>query len=125
MLFFAEHENIGDCVASPVDVFLNDNNAYQPDIIFLLSENLSIIKKDGKVHGTPDLIVEVLSSKNEDHDKVKKRSVYEACGVKEYFIVEPGSKEVTPLYLGNKKYNEGPKVKGKIVSKLLKKTFKF
>ncbi|WP_276503122.1 Uma2 family endonuclease [Terrimonas pollutisoli] len=115
----------GKCVASPIDVFLDDENAYQPDIVFISSARLSIIKEDGKIYGVPELIVEVLSKGNQDHDLVKKKAVYERCGVKEYFIVEPSSKQVITYYLKRKKFEEQKAVNAKIVSALLKKTFKF
>lgn len=116
---------IGKCVASPIDVFLDSENAYQPDIVFIKSTSLSIIKEDGKIYGVPELIVEVLTTGNREHDLIKKKIVYERCGVKEYFIVEPSSKEVITYYLKSKKFEEQKSVKGKIVSGLLKKTFKF
>src|SRR5574339_750639 len=53
-------KKMGLCVASPVDVFLDKYNAYQPDIVFISNDNITIIGKDGKIHGTPDIIVEVL-----------------------------------------------------------------
>jgi Uma2 family endonuclease len=113
------------CVASPVDVFLDNYNAYQPDIIFISNENLSIIGKDGKIHGAPDIVVEVLSPGNANDDKVKKRNVYEACGVMEYFIVEPSSKSVISYYHNGTKFEKGKAQKAKITSRLLKKVFKF
>lgn len=122
---FTNKRKAGKCVTSPVDVFLNEYNAFQPDIIFIATKNLSNINEDGNVYGAPDIVVEVLSPRNEEHDKIKKREVYEASGVKEYFIVEPRSKEVIALYLTKGKFEEAPKSKSKIVSKLLKKTFKF
>lgn len=125
MHIYIKEKKLGKCVASPVDVFLDKNNAFQPDIIFLSTDNLSLIGKDGKVHGAPDLVIEVLSPGNANTDKVKKKNVYEASGVKEYFIVDPSTKEVTSFYLAEKKFMKTPSVKGKIVSRLLKKTFKF
>jgi Uma2 family endonuclease len=118
-------QSLGKCIGSPIDVFLDGNNVFQPDIIFLTTPNLSLVKKDGKIHGAPDIVIEVLSPGNENDDRVKKRKVYEACGVKEYFIVNPQSKEVTACYLKNNKFDEAKKIKSRIVSKLLKKTFKF
>jgi len=115
----------GLCVASPVDVFLDKMNAYQPDIIFISNENLSIIGKDGKIHGAPDIVVEVLSPGNTNDDKVKKRNVYEACGVREYFIVEPSLKSVISYYYNGTKFEKGKTQKAKITSRLLKKVFKF
>jgi len=116
---------LGKCVQSPIDVFMDDENAFQPDIIFISTANLGIIKEDGKVHGAPDIVVEVLSTGSMNDDKVKKKKVHEACGVKEYFIVQPSTKEVIRYYLVKDKFGQSDKVKGKIVSKLLKKTFRF
>jgi len=116
---------LGKCVQSPIDVFLDNENAFQPDIIFISTANLDIVKEDGKVHGAPDIVAEVLSPGNANDDKVKKKKVYEACGVKEYFIVQPSTKEVISYYLINGKFEQADKAKGRIVSKLLKKTFRF
>lgn len=65
--------------------FLDGKNAFQPGIVFISSAYLSIIKEDGKIHGVPERIVEVLSKGNPDQDLVKWKIVYERCGVKEYF----------------------------------------
>jgi Uma2 family endonuclease len=121
---FINKEKLGKCVASPVDVFLDERNAFQPDILFIATENLGIVK-DGKVLGAPDIVVEVLSKGTRQHDGGKKKLAYERNGVKEYFLVEQKTKEVTAFYLGKDKYQQQGKVKNKIISKLLKKTFKF
>jgi len=120
-----KENKLGKCVQSPVDVFLDDKNAFQPDIIFISTANLDIIKDDGKVHGAPDIVVEVLSPGNADDDKIKKRKVYEYCGVKEYFIVQPSTKEVITYYLVKGKFEQADKVKGRINSKFPKKVFRF
>lgn len=116
---------LGKSVTGPIDVILDEKNAFQPDIIFISNANLGIVKDDGKVHGAPDLVVEVLSPGNANDDKIRKRKVYESSGVKEYFIVQPGSKEVITYYLVKDKFEQSAKSKAKIVSKLLKKTFRF
>ena len=77
------------------------------------------------MHGAPDLVVEALSPGNANDDKVRKRKVYESSGVKEYFIVQPSTKEVITYYLVKDKFEQSDKVKGKIISKLLKKSFRF
>ncbi len=116
--------NAGKCVAAPIDVFLDTANAFQPDIIFIAKENLDIIK-DGKIKGAPDLIIEILSPGSVKNDKITKRNVYERNGVKEYFIVEPKTKEVITYYLKGKKFEKQTRKKGKLKSLLLKKTFSF
>ncbi len=120
---YVDQNILGECVFSPIDVYFDDRNVAQPDIIFIATTNLSIIK-EGKVKGVPDLIVEVLSG-NKKHDLQTKKDLYEAFGVKEYFIVNQASEEVMTYYLIDKKFVLQESKKGKLKSKLLKKTFSF
>jgi Uma2 family endonuclease len=124
MFNYITRNNLGKCVQAPIDVFLDNKNAFQPDIIFISKANL-IIVKEGKVRGAPDIVVEVLSKGTKDKDLGKKKIAYERNGVKEYFAVEQKTGEVYSFYLKNNKYEAQPKVKGKIISKLLKKSFRF
>ncbi len=59
-----------------------------------------------KVQRIPDLLVEILSPSNPDHDLVTKRLVYEACQVTEYWIVYPEEHRVLPLILVDGRYTE-------------------
>lgn len=122
---YVNKKKLGKCIGSPIDVFMDKNNAFQPDIIFLSTANLSLVKKDGKVHGAPDIVIEVLSKGNENDDKVRKKIVYERCGVKEYFIVNPPNKEVIAYYQSKNGFEQALDKKGKIISHLLKRTFRF
>ena len=115
---------LGECTPAPVDVYLDENNAFQPDIVFILKENLSIVK-GGKVIGSPDMVIEILSKGSKEFDLGKKKAAYEKNGVKEYFAVDQKTKEVQGFYLKKNMYEAKPKVKSKIISKLLKKTFRF
>lgn len=120
---FISKNNLGQCVFSPVDVYLGNNNAVQPDIVFIATENLNIIK-EGKVKGAPDLIVEVISG-NKKHDLQTKKNLYETYKVKEYFIIDPDNSEVVTYYSDGAKFILQESKKGKIKSKLLKKSFSF
>ena len=53
-------------------------------------KNANIIKDRG-IFGVPDLVIEVLSS-DKNYDLVTKKAVYEKCGVKEYWVVDPITK---------------------------------
>jgi len=121
---FVTKNNLGKIFFAPVDVYLGTKNAVQPDIMFVHKDNFDIIHSDG-IHGAPDIVIEVLSPSNKNDDLVKKKEVYEIFGVKEYFIVDPSDKAVITYYLKEKSFTEQKKSKGKIASKILKKTFAF
>lgn len=108
----------GRVVFAPVDVFLGDRNAIQPDIFYISKDHLHIIEEDG-IYGSPDLIIEVLSPGNKNADLIKKKAVYEEFGVKEYFIVDPADKAVITYYLENGTFVEQPSQKGKLVTQVL------
>lgn len=80
----------GEVFIAPLDVYLDEEaNAVQPDIVVVLNENKRIIDDKGHIHGSPDLIVEVLSPGNKDFDRIRKKDLYEKFGIKEYWIVDP------------------------------------
>ena len=92
---FVDDHWLGETFLSPIDVYFNEMDAYQPDIIFIAAHRLGIIGEKN-VQGAPDIIVEVLSS-NAKHDLVEKKEVYEASGVREYWIVDSERKSIDVL----------------------------
>ena len=93
---FVRANGLGRVVASPLDVFLSDEDVFQPDIIFVSVERLGIIHSDG-VHGAPDLVVEALSPGTERRDKTLKRERYAMFDVKEYWQADPIAKTIVVL----------------------------
>jgi len=87
----------GLCLFSPVDVYLDEENVFQPDIIFISQERLGIIKDDG-IYGPPDLVVEILSPSTAHYDLKKKFQIYEHYGVKEYWIADPSMSSIDMYY---------------------------
>lgn len=84
-------QKLGKVYDAPVDVYLEDEETYQPDIIFISNNRLGIIKKE-KIEGAPDLIIEILSPSTAYYDLVHKKEVYAKHRVKEYWIVDPMGK---------------------------------
>lgn len=84
---------LGFVYYAPIDVYLDNENAYQPDIIFISNKNKDIIKKSG-IDGAPDLVIEILSQSNAYYDKKVKKDVYERSGVMEYITVDPKTKGI-------------------------------
>ena len=69
-------------------------NVVQPDILLYCSD-----KK------LPCAVFEVLSPSTAYKDKTVKKDLYEACGVQNYFIVDPEAKTIDKFLLQNQKYS--------------------
>ena len=121
---YVTKRKLGKVYISPVDVYLNTKNAFQPDLVFISNENSSILKKDG-IHGAPDLVIEVLSPGTKNFDLVKKKKVYEQSGVKEYWVIDPETKAAIGFQRIKERFKEFRNEKGKMNSSLLNQTFKF
>ncbi len=120
-----EPSRMGEIFLAPYDVFLDeDENAVQPDLLFISQEKSSIAIENG-VHGVPDLIIEILSPGNSKHDSIIKKNLYEKFGVQEYWIVNPATKEALGYTLQEGVYSEIGLYTAKINSLLLKSEFIF
>jgi Uma2 family endonuclease len=121
---YAEENQLGEVYVSPFDVYLDEtNNAVQPDIIFVSTANLSIV--GDHIHGVPDMLIEVLSPGNQMNDLKIKKNLYQKAGVREYWIIDPNTKEATGFFLEDTQYVEFYKAKRSIHSNLLKAAFSF
>ncbi|MDR2920468.1 MAG: Uma2 family endonuclease [Tannerella sp.] len=109
--------NNGSCKAytAPFDVRLpkrpdeiTDNKIYtvvQPDICIVCDE--SKLDERGCL-GAPDMVVEITSVSSQKYDFNDKFNLYEAAGVKEYWVVSPKEKAVNVFLLQeNGKYDSG------------------
>jgi Uma2 family endonuclease len=123
MFDYVEAKQAGEVYVAPFDVYLDESeNAVQPDILFVAKENLSIIKEH--IHGSPDLVIEVLSG-DRNYDLKIKKALYEKFGVKEYWVIDPDTREAIGFVLTNAVYQELPVAIGKVSSSLLRATFNF
>lgn len=82
-------------VLGDVDIYINEKNVYRPDIFFVAEEQMDILGDDGYIHGVPYLVIEVLSPGTPTYDKTKKKEIYAAYGVKEYWLVDPQTLQCT------------------------------
>ncbi|MBI5183962.1 MAG: Uma2 family endonuclease [Nitrospinae bacterium] len=90
---FVKRNDMGKVFLSPCDVYLDDENVLQPDILFISNERINIIGEKN-IQGAPDLVIEILSENTAYTDMVKKKRLYARFGVKEYWIVATGEKTV-------------------------------
>ena len=93
---FLKKNPVGEIFYAPYDVILSETNIVVPDLVYISKENSKIITEDN-IQGSPDLIVEILSPTNRNYDKVLKKDLYEAFGVKEYWIIDP-EEEIVEVY---------------------------
>ncbi|HYV91420.1 MAG TPA: Uma2 family endonuclease [Chitinophagales bacterium] len=121
---FIRDNKLGKFFAT-VNVHLDEDDVFEPDLVFLSNENLHLIQENGRVYGAPDLVIEILSPSNRNYDLKKKKPVYERCGVQELWIIDPLTKQTWGFFLQGNKYAVLPSSTGKIKSKVLRKTFSF
>jgi len=124
LFFYVSKNQLGEVRVAPYDVYFNRKNVYQPDIVFVAKENINKIKEDG-LHGAPDLVIEILSPRTAKYDLEDKKDVYERYGVKEYWAVDPVSKQVYFFKLVKDEYVEAETKNAVIKSSLLKTEIKF
>lgn len=121
---FLKKKKAGRVFFSPVAVYLDEKNVFEPDIVFVLKENEHIIQDKGIV-GVPDLIIEVLSNATEKYDKGEKKEKYLKSGVKEYWLVDQYTKECMGYRKKKTGAEEFRKSKEEIKFDLLNLTIKF
>lgn len=104
----AREHRLGEVLPAPMDVILDRdaNLVVQPDIVFVSAERAEIVSD--RIHGAPDLVVEVLSPHpriGRLHEKVEWFARY---GVKECWLVDLPRRQVVVLaFAGGRIANRG------------------
>jgi Uma2 family endonuclease len=79
----------GELRFSPIDVYLDDENVLQPDIMWVSKNNPRCKLVEGRRwHGAPDLVIEIFSPSTARRDKTIKFDLYEKHGVREYWMMD-------------------------------------
>ena len=91
-LFFSlrlqiEVESVGEIYLPPFDVYIDEHNTFQPDLLFVSAGRRRILGERG-VTGSPDLVVEVLSESTRQRDLNVKLPVYARNGVREAWLAD-------------------------------------
>lgn len=86
-LFARQHG--GTVYDSPVEVYLDEHNVYEPDVLYIAPDNTTCQLEEKRIVGVPDLVVEILSPSTARYDRGRKYRAYEEHGVREYWIVDP------------------------------------
>lgn len=67
---------LGKTAFAPLDMVLTTTRVTHPDMVFISSERLGIIR-DGRLRGAADLVAEVISPESRRRDRIDKRDLYE------------------------------------------------
>jgi Uma2 family endonuclease len=102
---YVQEHNLGEVLLAPCDLVMEPGaTPVQPDLLFIAQDCLDIITEKN-VRGTPNLIVEILSSSNPEHDRERKFHLYEQSSVAEYWIVDPGVRSIEVFVLRQGAYS--------------------
>lgn len=93
----------GTVLYAPIDVYLDEDNQFQPDLVYIVHEREAIIGEK-RIEGAPDLVVEILSPSTSQNDKIRKKRQYERHGVQEYWIVDPFHRTIDQFGLEQGKF---------------------
>ncbi len=100
---FVTQNNLGEIFDAPCDVYLDEENVVQPDMLFISHHRLAIIGEKN-IQGAPDLVIEIVSENSAYRDVVQKKRLYARFGVKEYWIVIPDCEEIEIYTLKDNTY---------------------
>ncbi|MEJ5338333.1 MAG: Uma2 family endonuclease [Aquificaceae bacterium] len=117
MRIYADSKSSGVVLTAPVDVIFSEDTVLQPDIVYVSDQS----KVKEKIHGAPDLVVEVVSPSTFKRDITDKMKLYERHGVREYWLVFPLEKTIMVYELTEKGYElfSYATEKGKVKSRVL------
>ncbi len=101
---YAVERKLGTAVEAPLDVSLGQSTVYQPDIIFFMRDKRG--RRRATVDVLPDLVVEVTSPGTALKDLHVKKADYETAGIREFWLVDPGSRTFRLFVLAEGHYEE-------------------
>lgn len=98
VLAFVRPRKLGTVLFAPLRVRLREGKYREPDIVFMLAAHAGRMGED--CWEGADLVMEVVSEDDPDRDLVVKRQEYAEAGIREYWIADPRSRQITVLKLG-------------------------
>jgi Uma2 family endonuclease len=87
---------------SPFPVYLNEKKYREPDVCFM--RGINALRRNKKFWIGADLVVEVISESNRDHDFQTKMQDYAEAGIPEYWIIDPEQNAVHVFGLADRAY---------------------
>ena len=115
---FFEDSPLGEVFPAPIDVELSNFDIVEPDVVVVLDANASV-KREKRIVGAPDIVVEIISPSSAMRDRVRKGALYAMNGVREYWLVDPGTRTFEVFALRPPDYVPVEQAAGSIRSPLL------
>lgn len=116
---FVSHRDLGTILSREFFVrFPRQKRRRLPDLLFVSKARQEIIKKQ-VADGPPDLIIEMVFPDSESRDWRDKYLEYERAGVREYWVIDPMSKQVEAYALTGAGYAQIAEQNGKLISGVL------
>jgi len=84
---------LGTVLGAPCDVFLDDHNVFQPDLLYVARDSKSARLEAHGIVGAPDLVVEILSPATAGLDR-RKRVHFAAHGTVEFWQIDPALRQI-------------------------------
>jgi Uma2 family endonuclease len=114
----AAANGLGRVLPGPVDVRLGAHTVVVPDLLFVRTERLGIVKR-ALIEGAPDLVVEIASPSTRGRDNVQKAATYAEAGVPEYWLPDPEARVFRMLVLRDGIYHDSEPVAGRYRSTVI------
>ena len=102
LLAYLERTRKGVVIVAPMPVQLWPGKYREPDLAVMLAEHAD--RRHEKYWEPPDLVIEVISPENRQHDLEVKRQEYARAGIPEYWTVDPQTQRITVLTLKEGEY---------------------
>lgn len=119
---FLAKNPIGEFFYAPIDVFFDNYNNAQPDLLFINNDRSFIIDLKNGIMGAPDLIVEIISPSSIKIDRFDKMEMYKKFAVKEYWLIDPKNQTAEIYVFENDDYklHQFLEIEGAIKSTIMK-----
>lgn len=115
---YTEGKDLGIVRGSRTAVRITDYRGRLPDLMFVRKERVGIVREEG-IYGAPDLVVEILSPRDERADIVALEADYRAIGVPEIWFIDQRRDRVRTLHKRGKRYTERTVSKGVLRSEAI------
>ncbi len=89
---YVDHHQLGEIFYERFQMRLADVGR-EPDLVFVETAHIERVH-DTYLEGPADLVVEIVSPESQTRDRGQKFFEYEAAGVREYWIADPGRRAV-------------------------------